>query len=133
MSEAKAYRKMVVVDVYTESKKDGTTVEGRLLGLINDKEFNAIVSSKELQKKVLTKETIPLTSITENYQNLEDYRMVIAIKERDGTQFHPARLFISDKLGVVSFVQPEGNCGFTDRSRAYIMIEEKEVKNAEAS
>lgn len=118
---------IVVIDIYTG--KSETSVEGRLLGLINDKEFNAIVTSKELQKKVLTKETISLSSITQHYQNLEDYRVVVAVRSRDGAQFHPARLFASDKLGVVSFVQPDGNCGFTDRGQAYIMIEEKEVAN----
>lgn len=131
MTEIKAPKTIVVVDVYTTEIE--TSLSGRLLGLVDDTEFNAIVSSKKLQKGVLTKETIPLVSITKNYQNLEDYRVVIAIRERDGAQFHPARLFISDKLGVVSFVQPEGNCGFTDRGQSYIMMEEKEVAHAEAN
>jgi len=130
MTEIKASKAIVVIDVYTGEKEEQTSVEGRLLGLINDKEFNAIVASKKLQKKVLTKETLSLSSITHHYQNLEDYRVVIAARARDGIQFHPARLFVSDKLGVVSFVQPDGNCGFTDRGQAYIMIEEKEVANA---
>jgi len=130
MTEIKASKAIVVIDVYTSEKAEQTTVEGRLLGLINDKEFNAIVSSKKLQKGVLTKATKSLSSITRHYQNLEDYRVVVAARARNGEQFHPARLFISDKLGVVSFVQPGGNCGFTDRSQAYIMIEEKEVANA---
>lgn len=128
MTEAKVSKAVVVVDVYTTEVE--TSLSGRLLGLINDKEFNAIVNSKALQKKILTKESIPLVNITKNYQNLEDYRVVIAVKERDGTQFYPARLFISDKLGVVSFIQPDGNCAFTDRNQAYIMMEEKEVANA---
>ncbi len=131
MTEAKSQKKTVVVDVYTG--KIEAAFKGRLLGLVNDIEFNAIVNSKELQKKVLTKETISLADITKNYQTLEDYRVVIAIKERDGEIFHPARLFISDKLGVVSFVQPDGNCGFTDRGQAYILMEEEEVKDGETS
>lgn len=132
MTEVKSQKKTtVVVDVYTG--KIETVFEGRLLGLVNDVEFNAIVNSKKLQKKVLTKETISLASITKNHQNLEDYRVVVAIKERDGTMFHPAKLFISDKLGIVSFVQPDGNCGFTDRGQAYILMEEKEAENEETS
>lgn len=130
MTEIKISKTMIVIDVYTGEKEKQTSVEGRLLGLINDKEFNAIVASKQLQKKVLTKETIPLSSITKHHQNLEDYRVVVAARVRNDTQFHPARLFISDKLGVVSFVQPEGNCGFTDRGQAYVMIEEKEGTDA---
>ncbi len=126
MAEVKEQKRTVTVDIYTG--KIEAAFEGRLLGLVNDAEFNAIVNSKKLQKKVLTKETIPLISITKNYQNLEDYRVVIAIKERDGTIFHPSKLFISDKLGVVSFVQPDGNCAFTDRGQAYILMEEKGVK-----
>ena len=121
----KALKTIVEINIYSTEME--SSLEGRLLGLVNDKEFNAIVANKKLQKKVLTKATIPLDSITKYHQSLEDFRVVAAIRARDGAQFHPARLFISDKLSVVSFVQPDGNCAFTDRGQAYIMIEEREV------
>jgi hypothetical protein len=131
MTEVKTSKITVVLDIYSTEVE--TSLSGRLLGLINDIEFNAIVNSKKLQRGVLTKETIPLVNITKNYKSLEDYRVVVAIRERDGEQFYPSRLFISDKLSVVSFIQPGGNCAFTDRSQAYIMIEEKEVEDAKTS
>lgn len=119
-------KKMIKVDVFTGNLE--RIYYGRLLGLVDDEEFNAIIKSDTLKKRIHTKETMPLEEITDNWQDLNGLRLVMTIKKiDDGKDTIEPRLFISERLSFVSYAKPEGNCAFTGESQSYLMVEEEEV------
>jgi hypothetical protein len=112
------------IDLWTD-KDIGVKYKGRLLGLITDKEFNAIINSARLQKKVATKETVPLKEITDNHKDLDGYRLVLAIRSKDDITSVGKKLFISERLHLVSYVRAsKGECGITGETNSYLFIKE---------
>jgi hypothetical protein len=125
MAEHIRKKKMIRVDLFTGKLEK--QYYGRLLGLINDDEFNSILKSSELKKRVETKETIQLSDITNNHQDIDGFRMVMTVKKVNCKDITEPKLFISERLTFVSYVQPEGSCAFTGESQSYLMVEEEEV------
>ena len=106
-------------------KNNNVKYKGRLLGLITDEEFNAIIKSAGLQKKVATKETVLLSEITDNHKDLSGYRLVLAIKSKDDITVIGKKLFVSERLHLVSYVRPNKNeCGITGEVNSYMFIKE---------
>lgn len=129
MTVEKETKKLVKVEVYTGSDEEDKVYEGRLLGLIDDKEFNSLIKSPQLQAKCITKGTISLSDITTQYQELEGLRVVIAAK-KIGEEIATKILFISERLDRVSYVKKKTNeAAFTGESDSFIMIKEEEVKH----
>lgn len=84
---------------------DDNTYEGRLLGLITDKEFNILVNNTKVQKRILTSETVTLESIWKDRTTLNGMRIVIAIRKiNDVTRYKS--LFITQRLGMVNYTNP---------------------------
>jgi hypothetical protein len=112
------------IEVWTGGE-DGIKYQGRLLGLITDEEFNAIMNSASLQKRVITKETVPLREITENYKDLSGHRIVLAIKSKNDVVVMGKKLFISERLHLMSYVRDaKGECGITGETDSYLFIKE---------
>jgi len=129
----KTRRRLVNLNLYN-SEVDCKTYYGRLLGIIDDQEFAAMVNDSTLQKRCITKSTKSLLSITDSWYDLTGHRMVLALKKVDGVEVHK-RLLITDKLGLVSFVREVSSEGLldvgisiADGSGSYIFLEEKEEK-----
>ncbi len=101
--ELKVGKKRVNISLYTDDF-DCKTYYGRLLGLIDDQEFAAMIGDSKLQKKCITKETKPLSDIADNWSDLTGYRLVIALKKVNGIDVCK-KLLITDRLGLVSFVR----------------------------
>jgi len=121
----KASRKAQTQIEVWDNKDVGVKYKGRLLGLITDKEFNAIIKSTDLQKKVITKETVLLSEITDNHKDLSGYRLMLAIKSKDGVAVVGKKLFISERLHLMSYVRPARNeCGITGEVDSYLFIKE---------
>jgi len=112
------------IDLWTGGD-DNIKYKGRLLGLVTDEEFNAIINSARLQKKVATKETISLKEITDNHKDLAGHRLVLAIKYKDDITSVGKKLFISERLYLVSYVRAsKGECGITGETNSYLFIKE---------
>lgn len=123
----KEIKKIITAEVHTGSKEDDKVYEGRLIGLIDDKEFNSMIKSPQLQAKCITKGTISLASITKKYQKFNGMRVVVVVKKA-GNEVVSKFLFISEKLDRVSYVKSDSNAAFTGESDSYIMFKEKEVE-----
>lgn len=80
-----------------------TQYEGRLIGLVDDKEFHCIKDSKRVQNKMFSSETKPLKEIADNFSCLNGLRMVIAVKSIDGKSVRGKKLFITERLSLISF------------------------------
>ncbi len=107
---------------------DGKRYTGRLIGLITDKEFAALIENDSVQKKCFTSGTIPLSDIVDNHEELNGYRIVMAIKKIDDNSVIGQRLFITERLALVSQLNPDTtakSAGITGESGSYMMIEEE--------
>lgn len=107
---------------------DGKRYTGRLVGLITDKEFAALIENDSVQKRCFTSGTIPLSDIVDHHEELDGYRIVMAIKKIDDNPVLGQRLFITERLALVSQLNPDTtakSAGITGESGSYMMIEEE--------
>lgn len=127
----KVRKRRVSLNLYND-ETDCKIYYGRLLGIVNDQEFAAMIGDPTLQKKCITKGTKPLSDIASNWYDLAGYRMVLALKKVEGVDVHK-RLLITDKLGLVSFVREVGikdlmdvGISIADGTGSFILIQEEE-------
>ena len=135
MLDTKLKRRTVSIDFWGSSSisranlgSNGRAYSGRLLGLITDEEFASLIENSELQKKCYTSATIPLSEIVDNHEALDGYRIVVAVKEIDDKPVIGQRLFITERLSLVSYLNTNKSAGITGENGAYMLIDEKETK-----
>ena len=104
-----------------DSKK---TYKGRLLGLVNDKEFHALMIKKRFQNKIFSCRTVPLDEIVDNYPRLNGLRLVLAAQELDGEMLTGKQLFVTEKLSHVANVDG-GVVGILGERDEYYVIREE--------
>ena len=135
MLDTKLKRRTVSIDFWGSSSisranlgSNGRAYSGRLLGLITDEEFASLIENSELQKKCYTSATIPLSEIVDNHEALDGYRIVVAVKEINDKPVIGQRLFITERLSLVSYLNTNKSAGITGEIGAYMLIDEKETK-----
>lgn len=125
MSNTKKNKKTIVeIDLYLEENRKPIQYKGRLLGLINDTEFNSLIKSRNLQNKFFTSSTLSLSILGKNYSDLKGLRLVVAIKNKQT----PKRLFTSEKLSLISSMKIEGNhceLGIVTDDNNWMLIKER--------
>lgn len=139
MADIKLKRTTTLIDFWsgdtdTRCKRgsNGRLYSGRLIGLITDREFAVLIRNKELQKKCLTSATMPLPEIVDNHAELEGYRMVLAIREINSEPEFGQKLFITERLALVSYLTVKKSAGITGENGAYMLVDEKETVKNEA-
>ncbi len=105
--------------------------KGRLLGLIDDEEFNKIIKDKGMQNQCFTKGTMPLSNITHNKafdgpEGLDGLRMVVALRVKDD-RIVAKRLFITEKLNMISFIGEDGETSINGEEGSWITLNEEEA------
>lgn len=80
--------------------------EGRLLGLMDDEEFYAMVTKKRVANKIFSGRTVPLGEIIDHYGKklgeLSGLRLAIAIQKIDGEKQGGKHLFVTEKLQYIT-------------------------------
>ena len=91
---------LIKLELYTQG--EDVKYKGRLLGLITNEEFNALIDSKEVQNKIYTKGTLPLTDIM-GLTDVEDMRLVMTVRKRGEKEVPAKTLFVSDKITMLTY------------------------------
>jgi len=135
MPDTKLKKRTISIDFWGSSSisranlgSNGKAYSGRLLGLITDEEFASLIENPDLQKKCYTSATIPLSEIVDNHEALDGYRIVVAVKEIDDKPVIGQRLFVTERLSLVSYLNTDKSAGITGENGAYMLIDEKETK-----
>lgn len=116
-------KKTVILELYNQ--KDDQQYIGRCVGLLSDKEFNAIISRPEVQKKLITSRTVPLAEIA-IVKDIQDLRLAIIIKVNCEEVTKRKKLFVTEPIELVSeFISP-GNLTMIGTGGSYTTIEETE-------
>lgn len=100
------------------------TYEGRLLGLIDDKQFHALMTRKAFQNKIYSGATVPLAEIAENYPEFKGLRMILAVRKINGETIGGKHLFITERLNIVGNDDKEG-LGILGKDDEYYTVTEK--------
>lgn len=121
-------KKTLDVEIY---KGDGgghdpLTYKGRLLGLLSQGEFNKVLKDETVRSKLWTVETVPLEAIAERLE-VENMRIALAIKKKDGKEVWQKRLFISEELDMLSIVTSPTDVTAVGKKGSYILLNEEEV------
>jgi len=127
-----ASKKIVTVVIYESDGNKDKKYEGRLLGLINDDEFNALARNSVVRGRCITKRTMPLSVITEckkfdGIDGLNGLRLVVAVKKKDGVDCYKKILLVSEKLEYISYVREDGCTAFAGKNNSWMTVEEREV------
>jgi hypothetical protein len=100
--------------------------KGRLLGLIDDREFHALMTKKRFQAKVFSCRTIPLAEIRFNYrEGFNGLRLVLAIKESNGEAVPGKLLFITEKLSYIGNEENAHDIGILGEDDEYYIVKEE--------
>lgn len=136
MLDTKLRKKITSIDFWAANVdaracrgSDGRHYSGRLIGLITDEEFAALIKSKDIQKKCFTSATIPLSEIVSYHEELEGFRLVLAVKEIDKEPVVTQTLFITERLSLISYLNTDISAGITGENGAYMLLEEETVEN----
>jgi len=126
-------KKIVELDLYIGSKNQPRKYEGRLLGLIDAIEFNALLRSEAVQTRCLSKATMPLTNITEckafdGHEGLDGLRLVVAVKKKAGVECCIKKLLVTEPLDYISVIKKEGKEASFTGPTSWLTIKEKEVE-----
>ena len=118
--------------MYTGAQNKSKAYEGRLLGLIDDIEFNALIRSQAVQIRCITKATMPLANITEckefdGTDGLKGLRLVMAVKKKGNSVCLKKKLFVTEKLDFISTIKNSGKSASITASNSWMTIEEEEV------
>ncbi len=114
-------KKYITIEFYSQHGAQHYT--GRCVGLLTDKEFNAIINTKNLQKKLLTGKTVPLVDIA-NVSEVQNLRLAVVVKPTNSVG--KKGLFITEPLDLISqFIAPD-DLTLVGIEGSYIMINETE-------
>lgn len=117
-------QKLVKLEVFL-GKDCSHKYKGRLLGLITPDEYAKLVETNKYHRKLFSVGTSYIKDIQNIGDEIDDMRIVIAIKEADGEEIIKRQLFISEPLDMVSEVK-ETTMNFCGKRSYYIMEEAAE-------
>lgn len=121
-----AGKKIVNVEVYNENKE--FKYIGRLLGLLSNKEYAAIVDNDSLKSKLLNVATTPLSEIGELSQSeVDNTRIAITVKKRGSVEITKRILFITEPIEFISSVNSKKYVTFVGSNDSLIIINEEDA------
>jgi hypothetical protein len=122
MTDNATKKKYVEVGVYNTG--EDITYEGRLLGLINDKEYAAIIEKSDIRNKLLCVATTPVKDIG-TIDNIAGFRLALAVKKRGVENVINRTLFITEPLEYASaYDLVENEVSFVGSEGSYITVKE---------
>lgn len=115
-------KKNITIELYgQEGEKQ---YSGRCVGLLDDKEFNAILKSTDLQKRLITVRTVLLADIAD-VKKVQDLRLVIVSKSNSKGETDKKGLFITEPIEMISqFVSPD-DITMVGTDGSYMMVKEE--------
>lgn len=102
--------------------------KGRLLGLLDDEEFHAMVMKKRIANKIFSGRTVPLDEIIDYYGkklgDLRGLRLALAIRRIDGEKQGGKHLFITEKLQYITKQDSGEMCLLGEDDEYYVVRKE---------
>ena len=122
MTDNNSKKKMVELEISNDGKK--VTYNGRLLGLITEKEYAALIEKSELRNKITNVATTKISDFGA-INNVTLSRLAMVVKNRDGSDIINKTLFITEPLNYIC--QIDYDCQsicFHGNKGSYISVKE---------
>jgi len=71
---------------------------GRLICVMDDEQFNSLVTNPEMATKLYTMESIPISHLADNAVSAKGKRLVVAVNKKSNVDFTHRKLFVSEKI-----------------------------------
>lgn len=113
-------KKNVTVEIY--GQEGAKQYSGRCVGLLNDREFNAILKSSDLQRKLTTVRTIPLIAVAEIKQ-VQDLRLAVITTNKGAID--KKGIFITEPIEMISQFTSPDDVTMVGTDGSYMMIKEE--------
>ena len=117
-------KKRITIELYNQEGVKHYT--GRCVGLLTDKEFNAIVIKTELQRKLMTVRTTPLADIA-NVKKIQDLRLAVVTEADPKKATSRKGLFVTEPIELVSQFTSPDDLTLVGTEGSYVMIKEMEA------
>lgn len=117
-------KKRITVELYNQEGVKHYT--GRCIGLLTDKEFDAVVVKPELQRKLMTVRTVPLTDIAD-VKKIQDLRLAIVTETDSKKTAGRKGLFVTEPIELVSQFTSPDDLTLVGTDGSYVMIKETEA------
>ena len=116
-------KKRVTIEFYNQESEQQYT--GRCVGLLSDKEFNAVVNKPDLQRKLMTVRTIPLVDVA-SVEEIQNLRLAAVINGKSNKEtVGRKKLFITEPIEMISqFINPD-DLSLIGTEGSFITITEK--------
>ena len=114
-------KKNVTVELYDQ--EGAKHYSGRCVGLLGDREFNAILKSPDLQRKLTTVRTVPLADIAE-VKEVQDLRLAI-ITKNNNSETDKKGLFITEPIEMISQFTSPDDITMVGTDGSYMMVKEE--------
>jgi hypothetical protein len=117
----------IIVSIIHPGSEEDEDFEGRLLGLLTNSQLEILLTKVTLWKKIVTAATVPLEDLMDDYDSLEDNRMVVAIIKRLGSKIDKPvyrRVYISPQIGHVSGITCDREITLTCKDDSLIVLKE---------
>ena len=117
-------KRSVTIDLYGQDGEQ--QYSGRCVGLLDDKEFNAIINRDDypdLQRKLTTIRTVPISDIVTR-KEIQDLRLAIVIDANQRTGVDKKGIFITEPIELISqYIAPD-DLSLIGTDGSYIMVKE---------
>lgn len=115
-------KKNITVEIYGQ---DGEKhYEGRCVGLLGDREFNALLKSTDLQRKLTTVRTIPLLDISKVKQ-IQDLRLAMITKPSNESTMNKKGIFITEPIEMISQFTSPDDLTLVGTDGSYLLVKEE--------
>lgn len=119
---AKLKKRLVDIELYGDSALQ-IKLKGRLLGLVTEKEYTAIINKEELRPKLFTVPTTPCAKIV-RMNDVSGLRLAVALREMDGEPVLKKQIFFSEQLDMISHAIGDDDISMIGLNDSYILLTE---------
>lgn len=117
-------RRYISLDVWQNEKKKQLNYDGRCLGLLTKEQYAGLLERPELINKVMTVETTPIKDIGV-LDDIEDMRLAVALKSKDGKNITKKMLFVSEPIEHVSQLNTHDEITISGKNGSFMFITEE--------
>jgi len=125
-------KSLVKIEIYGNTDKDTEIIHGRLLGMVTNDQYCAMLNDKSLVNRLTTVSTKPLSDVAK-LMNVADMRMALVIKKRNDVPVSRRQVFFSAPLDMISSIFSSTDMTAVAKNGTFMIINEYEKGTGETT
>jgi len=121
---SKTTNKIVVkIEMFNENGRESDIIEGRLLGMVTDEQYRAMMQDKSLVNRLSTVPTKSLSEIA-SLKDVANMRLALVIKSRNNKPISRRQMFFSAPFDMISTISSNTDISANGKDGSYMLINE---------